>query len=123
MSLPDDCLLVEMNPEWFIPEEVCPSPRDERFAHAVEGDDAWDPRRWWYDTGNFGSVGLAIRTIAEVWNIDVTEAIHLMEPLHLQTDGDHRPALPTSDNNGTVRVTALRMRRPSVSAQIHSLKS
>jgi hypothetical protein len=113
VSLPDDCLLVEMNPEWFIPEEVHPSPRDERFAHVVEAEYAWDPRRWWYDTGNFGSVGLVVRTIAEVWGIDVVKAIHLMEPLHLQADGDHRPALPISDGRGTVRVTALRMRRPS----------
>ena len=112
VTLPDNCLLVEMNPEWFIPEEVCPSPRDERFADVVEGEHAWDPRRWWYDTGNFGSVGLVIRTIAGVWGLDVAEAIHLMEPLHLQADGDHRPALPILDSGGTVRVTALRMRRP-----------
>jgi hypothetical protein len=113
VSFPDDCLLVEMNPEWFIPEEVCPSPRDERFADVVEAEYAWDPRRWWYDTGNFGSVGLVVRTIADVWGIDVVKAVHLMEPLHLQTDGDHRPALPTLDSGGTVRVTALRMRRPA----------
>jgi hypothetical protein len=113
VNFPNDCLLVQMNPEWFIPEEVSPRPRDERFAHVVEAESAWDPRTWWYDTGNFGSVGLAVRTIAEAWGIDVVETIHLMEPLHLQADGDHRRTLPFLDSGGTVRVTGLRMRRPS----------
>ncbi|GID26724.1 hypothetical protein C8E87_2158 [Paractinoplanes brasiliensis] len=44
---------VEMNPEWFIPEEVCPSPRDERFADVIEGEGAWDPRRWWWAVSAF----------------------------------------------------------------------
>jgi hypothetical protein len=112
VDFPEGYLLVQMNPEWFIPEEVCPRPRDERFADVVETDTAWDPRRWWYDTGNFGSVGLAVRTIADAWGIDVLDAINLMEPLHLSADGDLRPALPFLDGDGAVRVTALRMRRP-----------
>lgn len=114
VDLPDDCLLVQMNPEWFIPEEVTPRPRDERFAQVVEAESAWDPRTWWYDTGNFGSVGLVVRTIADAWGIDVVEAVHLMEPLHLQTDGDHRRTLPVLDSDATVRVTAIRMRRPAL---------
>jgi len=110
VELPDDYLIVEMNPEWLIPEEVSARPRDDRFADAIEATSVWNPRTWWYDTGNFGSVGLAVRTISEAWGLDVVGAVNLMEPLHLQDDGDFRPMLPTSDG-GTVRLTAIRMRR------------
>jgi signal transduction histidine kinase len=111
VDLPNDCLLVSMNPLWELPEEVCPKPRDERFADAVESPSRWDPGAWWYDTGNFGAVGVTVRTIAKEWGIDIVDAVRLMEPLHLQDDGDFRPALPTADG-GTVRVTAIRMVRP-----------
>jgi hypothetical protein len=110
VELPEDYLIVEMNPGWLIPEEVRARPRDDRFADAIEATSVWNPRTWWYDTGNFGSVGLAVRTISEAWGLDVVEAVNLMEPLHLQDDGDCRPKLPTTDG-GTVRLTAIRMRR------------
>ncbi|MGH3770160.1 MAG: HD domain-containing protein [Pseudonocardiaceae bacterium] len=109
-DLPDDYLLVDMNPDWLIPEEVSAQPRDERFADAIEALSAWNPCAWWYDTGNFGSVGLAVRTISEAWGLDVVEAVNLMEPLHIQDNGDFRLMLPTEDG-GTVRLTAIRMRR------------
>lgn len=110
VKLPEDYLIVGMNPGWLIPEEVSARPRDDRFADAIEATSVWDLRTWWYDTGNFGSVGLAVRTISDAWGLDVVEAVNLMEPLHLQDDGDFRPMLPTADG-GTVRLTAIRMRR------------
>ncbi len=112
VDLPDAGIIVSLNPPWILPEEVLDRPRDERFADVIEPSSAWDPRTWWYDTGNFGSPGLVVRTIAEVWNIDIVEAVNLMEPLHLEDAGDLRPELNTTDG-GTVRVTAIRMRRPA----------
>lgn len=111
VEVPDDALVVSLNPGWFYPEEVRPRPRDERFVDAVEPPSGWDARTWWYDTGNFGSIGLVVRTIAEMWEIDVVEAVNLMEPLHMQDDCDRRPTLATADGVG-VHVTAIRMRRP-----------
>jgi hypothetical protein len=109
----DECLFVDLNPLWLYPEEVLARPRDEQFADVIEPSAAWDPRTWWYDTGNFGSVGLAVRTIADTWGIDLVDTVNLMEPLHLQGDYDLRPELNTNDG-GTVRVTAIRIRRPDV---------
>ena len=110
--LPVNYLIVNMNPEWIVPEEIAPRPRDERFADVVESDSGWDLRAWWYDTGNFGASGLAVRTIADAWGIDVVRAVKLMEPFHLQDDGeDRRPTLETADGD-IVRVAAIRMRRP-----------
>ena len=111
IQLPDEGILVHLYPGWLLPEEVCARPRDERFADVVEPSSAWDPRTWWYDTGNHGSTGLVVQTIAEAWNISVVEAVNLMEPLHLQGDRDLRPELKATDGS-TVRVTAIRMRRP-----------
>lgn len=111
VELPEGGIIVSLNPQWFLREEVLDRPRDERFANVIEPSAAWDPRTWWYDTGNFGSPGLVVRTIAQVWNIDIVEAVNLMEPLHLESIGDLRPELNTTDG-GTVRVTAIRMRRP-----------
>ncbi|RSM48623.1 ATP-binding protein [Amycolatopsis balhimycina DSM 5908] len=111
VEIPDHALIVGLNPAWFYPEEVRPRPRDERFVDAVEPPSGWDARTWWYDTGNFGSVGLVVRTIAELWEIDIVEAVNLMEPLAMQDDCDHRPLLETADGAG-LHVTAIRMRRP-----------
>lgn len=107
----DECIFVDLNPVWLYPEEVLARPRDERFADVIEPTAAWDPRTWWYDTGNFGSPGLVVRAIAGTWGMGVVEAVSLMEPLYLQGDDDLRPELRTR-NDGTVRVTAIRMRRP-----------
>ncbi len=109
---PEDILYVLINPSWRVPEEVLERPRDERFADVVQSSSAWDLRAWWYDTGNFGSIGLVIRTIAEAWDISVVDAVNLMEPLHLQEGRDLRPELRTTDG-GSVRVTAIRMQDPS----------
>jgi len=111
VETPEEGIFVHLNPQWYLPEEVLDRPRDERFADVIEPSAAWDPRTWWYDTGNFGSPGLVVHTIAEAWNIDLVEAVNLMEPLHLEDNGDLRPELPTADG-GTVRVTAIRMCRP-----------
>ncbi|MFJ7214793.1 ATP-binding protein [Amycolatopsis sp. NPDC098790] len=111
VEVPDHALVVNLNPTWLYPEEVRPRPRDERFVDAVEPPSGWDARTWWYDTGNFGSIGLVVRTIAELWEIDVVAAVNLMEPLHVQDDCDRRPTLATADGGG-VHVTAIRMRRP-----------
>jgi signal transduction histidine kinase len=108
---PSNVLFIPLNPFWLYPEEVRPRPRDERFADAVYSDAEWDVRTWWYDTGNFGTPGLVIRTIAEEWDIDVVEAVNSMEPLHVRGDQDLRLVLPTSDGHA-VRATAIRMRRP-----------
>jgi hypothetical protein len=35
----------------------------------------------WQRTGNFGGIGLVVRTIAETWHIGVEDAVRLMEPL------------------------------------------
>lgn len=107
----DECIFVDLNPPWFYPEEVLPRPRDERFADVIEPAAAWDPRTWWYDTGNFGTPGLVVRTIAETWDIGVVETVNIMEPLYIQGDHDLRAGLPTS-NGDRVKVTAIRMRRP-----------
>ncbi|GAB3894243.1 hypothetical protein GCM10029964_072300 [Kibdelosporangium lantanae] len=111
-SILDDMLLVSLNPGWEFPEEIRPAPRDERFADAVDSSSDWNPRAWWYDTGNFGSVGLVVRTVADVWGMDVVTAVNTMETLILQAAGDSRPTIPTNDGAG-VRVTAIRMRRPA----------
>ena len=109
----DKCLFVTLNPPWLFPEEVLARPRDERFESVVEPSSAWDPRTWWYDTGNFGAPGLVVRTIADLWCIDIVRAVNLMEPLHLERSRDLRCELNTTDN-GTVRVAAIRMRRPDM---------
>jgi Histidine kinase-, DNA gyrase B-, and HSP90-like ATPase len=108
---PHNALFVHINPPWLFPEEVLDRPRDERFAHATHSSSTWNLQAWWYDTGNFGSIGLVVKTIAETWDIDVKEAIMLMEPLHLQGDHDLRPRLETVDGD-SIRVTAIRMRDP-----------
>jgi hypothetical protein len=108
--VPDDVLLVSINPPWLLPEEVQGRPRDERFALSVQSSSAWNLGAWWHDTGNFGSIGLVVRTIAEVWGIDIVDAVNRMEPLHLQGDHDLRPGLPTLDGD-SIRVTAIRMQR------------
>jgi hypothetical protein len=54
-----------------------------------------------------------VRTIAEVWNIDVEDAVTLMEPLYLEGDRDLRPRLEAVDGDA-IRVTAIRMRDPLV---------
>jgi hypothetical protein len=112
IKLPDNALLVGINPPWLFPEEVLSRPRDERFAHATHSSSTWNLQAWWYDTGNFGGVGLVVRAIAEAWNIGVDEAVMLMEPLYLQDDHDLRPRLETIDGD-SIRVTAIRMRDPS----------
>ena len=112
VRLPIDVLLVDLNPVWILPEEVLPRPRDDRFVHMVQSSSAWNPGAWWYDTGNFGAVGLVVRTIAGVWKIDAAEAVSLMEPLHLEDDRDLRPQLQTADGQG-VPAIAIRIRKPS----------
>ncbi len=109
---PDNALFVQLNPVWLFPEEVLSRPKDKRFARATHSSATWNLHAWWYDTGNFGSVGLVVRTIAEVWNIDIPAAINLMEPLHIHGDRDLRPQLEAIDGD-PLRVTAIRMRDPS----------
>jgi hypothetical protein len=94
-----------------VSEEALPRPRDEQFADAVEPPSGWDPRTWWYDTGNCGSVGMVVRTIATTWGLSIVDVINLMEPLDLRHDRDLRLVLPIA-GGGTVRVTAIRLRRP-----------
>lgn len=114
LSPPDDALFVGINPPWLFPEEVLERPRDERFTHAVQSESTWNLDAWWYDTGNFGNVGLVVRTIAETWQISIEDAIRLMEPLHVQGDRDLRLCIET-DEGEPLRVTAIRMRRPAAS--------
>jgi histidine kinase/DNA gyrase B/HSP90-like ATPase len=113
VRLPDSALLVSINPPWLFPEEVLSRPRDERFAHATHSSSTWNLQAWWYDTGNFGGIGLVVRTIAEAWNINVEEAVTIMEPLYLEGDRDLRPRLEAVDGDA-IRVTAIRMRNPLV---------
>jgi hypothetical protein len=108
---------VHINPVWLFPEEVLSRPRDERFAHATHSSSTWNLQAWWYDTGNFGGIGLVVRTIAETWNIGIDEAVMLMEPLYLQGDRDLRPRLETVDGE-SIRVTAIRMQDPSVRKEL-----
>jgi hypothetical protein len=108
---PDNALLLLINPPWLFPEEVLARPRDERFAHAVQSPSTWNLDAWWYDTGNFGGVGLTVRTIAEAWQLSIEDAVRLMEPLHVQGDRDLRPRIETDDGE-SIRVVAIRMRRP-----------
>lgn len=110
LEVPDNVLFVAFNPPWLYKEEVLPKPRDERFVDAIEPPSGWDARTWWYDTGNFGSVGLVVRTIAEVWETDVVDLVNSMETLCLRDECDQRPVFPTADGTG-VRVTAIRLRR------------
>jgi Histidine kinase-, DNA gyrase B-, and HSP90-like ATPase len=67
LLLPEDCLLVSLYHWWRFPAEIRESPQDERFADAESTGSGWDPRVWWYDSGNFGSIGLVVHTIAQVW--------------------------------------------------------
>jgi hypothetical protein len=111
---PENALLLLINPPWLFPEEVLARPRDERFAYAVQSPSTWNLDAWWYDTGNFGGVGLTVRTIAEAWQLSIEDAVRIMEPLHVQGDRDLRPRIETDDGE-PIRVTAIRMKRPSAS--------
>ncbi len=111
LNPPDNALFVGINPQWLLPEEVLARPRDERFAYAVQSESTWNLDAWWYDTGNFGNVGLVVRTIADAWQISVEDAVRLMEPLHVQGDRDLRPCIET-DEGEPIRVAAIRMKRP-----------
>jgi hypothetical protein len=110
LILPEDCLLVTLYTRWRFPEEIHEHPRDERFADAEQTDSGWDPRVWWYD-GSFGSIGLVVRTIAQVWRADLVELVNLMEALHLDDDGGRRGDLPNA-NGGKMRVDMVRLPRP-----------
>jgi hypothetical protein len=114
IEAPENGIFVDLNPPWLFPEQVLSRPRDERFAQSTQSSSRWNLGAWWYDTGNFGSIGLVVRTIAEVWNISVVDAISLMEPLHFQEGRDLRPELRTKDGK-SMRVVAIRMQRPSPS--------
>ncbi|XVU29017.1 HD domain-containing protein [Actinoplanes sp. CA-054009] len=111
LSFGDDCLVLNLYPEWLFPEEILPSPKDERFADAQLTGSGWDARVWWYGTGNFGSVGLVMRAISGEWGIDIPELLDLMEPLHPHDDGDARPEVPVV-GGGVERVEMIRLRRP-----------
>ncbi|XVV16143.1 HD domain-containing protein [Actinoplanes sp. CA-131856] len=111
LSFGDDCLVLDLYPEWLYPEEILPSPKDERFADARLTGSGWDARVWWYGTGNFGSVGLVMRAISGEWGIDIPELLDLMEPLHAHDDGDSRPEVPVV-GGGVERVEMIRLRRP-----------
>ncbi|MFF5085365.1 ATP-binding protein [Actinoplanes sp. NPDC000266] len=111
LSFGDDCLVLDLYPEWLFPEEIFPSPKDERFADAQLTGSGWDARVWWYGTGNFGSAGLVIRAISGEWGIDIPDLLDLMEPLHPQDNGDARPEVPVV-GGGVERVEMIRLRRP-----------
>ena len=118
LLLPEDCLLVRSYTLWRFPDEVRERPRDERFADAEQAGSGWDPRVWWYDLGSFGSIGLVVRTIAQAWGVDLVELVSLMEPLHLDDDGDRRGDLPKA-SGGTMRLDMIRLRRPESRGEGH----
>ncbi|SNY60934.1 HD domain-containing protein [Paractinoplanes atraurantiacus] len=111
LSLGDNCLFVSLYTRWLFPEEILPSPKDQAFADAQPAGDGWDARVWWYATGNFGSPGIVIRAISKEWGIAIPEVLDLMEPLHLEGDGDARPEVPVV-GGGVERVEMIRLRRP-----------
>ncbi|MFG3697688.1 ATP-binding protein [Micromonospora sp. NPDC047620] len=113
LRFPEDCLVVSFYSEWMYPEEVLPRPKDERFADTETQGLKWNARSWWYDTGNFGSVGIVVRTIAEAWDLDVAELLDLVEPMHLDEDGDDRCPVPLV-GGGVERVEMVRLQRPGV---------
>ncbi|MDR7277239.1 HD domain-containing protein [Catenuloplanes atrovinosus] len=108
----DDCLIVSLYSAWNFPEEVLASPKDERFADAEPNGSGWDARVWWYDSGNFGSIGLVVKAISEEWGIDIPELLDLMDKRHLDDDGDGRCAVPVA-GGGTERMEMIYLRRPS----------
>ncbi|MEU7977040.1 ATP-binding protein [Micromonospora sp. NPDC049081] len=111
LQFPEDCLVVNFYSEWLYPEEVLPRPKDERFADTELQGVKWNARSWWYDTGNFGSVGLVIRVIAAMWELALPDLLDLMEPMHLDEDGDER--CPVSLVGGGIeRVEMVRLQRP-----------
>jgi hypothetical protein len=115
LTLPDDCLLVSLYNQWRFPAEIKESPRDERFANAEQTSETWDPRVWWYDNGNFGSTGIIMRTIAEVWKVDLTTLIDSMAPMHLNDEGDNRGEI-TKVRGGIMRADMIRLRNPQSEA-------
>jgi hypothetical protein len=105
-------LLIDFYPSWLLDERIQPSPRDERFVGIVESSIGWDLRTWWYESANFGGIGLAVRAIAETWGLSIERTVALMEPLDLREDEDRRVVLPIHGRDEGVRVTAIRMKRP-----------
>ncbi|GIG91666.1 HD domain-containing protein [Plantactinospora endophytica] len=111
LLIPQDCLVVSLYSEWLYPEEILPRPKDERFPDPDPQGTKWNARGWWSDSGNFGSVGIVVRTIAEMWNVDLGELLDLMEPMHLDEDGDDRCPVPLV-GGGAERIEMVRLQRP-----------
>ncbi|MCM4077771.1 HD domain-containing protein [Paractinoplanes hotanensis] len=107
----ENCLILSLYPDWQFPEEVLPSPKDDRFADIELAETGWNSRAWWYDSGNFGSVGLVVRAISEEWGIDIPELLELMEPLHLEDGRDARCDVPVV-GGGSEKVEMIRLQRP-----------
>lgn len=112
VRLPAHGLIVELYPMWVFPEEIVPSPRDERFTEAAENGEEWSACAWWCEHGNYGAAGVVVRTIAEAWKADVDDVVRGMESLYIDRERDNRLELTTFTSDSPARVTAFRVRRP-----------
>jgi Histidine kinase-, DNA gyrase B-, and HSP90-like ATPase len=110
VDLPDNALAVLFHSPWFFPAEILAKPRDEEFANCVDTGSRWDLGSWWCESGNFGSAGLAIKTIATTWHVSVGELVRTMKPLHLSSESDDRIILPTADGQ-SVHIEAIELVR------------
>jgi hypothetical protein len=110
VELPDNALTVLFHSPWFFPIEILPKPRDEEFADCAETDNRWNLRSWWCESGNYGSAGLAIKTIAGEWDISTGDLVRTMQPLHLSSESDDRIILPTADGQ-SVHIEAIQLSR------------
>ncbi|MEU7756801.1 ATP-binding protein [Micromonospora sp. NPDC049171] len=117
LQFPRDCLVVSFYSDWLYPEEVLPRPKDERFADTELQGPKWNARSWWYDSGNYGAIGIVVRTIAEIWRLDLAELLDLMEPMHLDEDGDVRCPVPLV-GGGAELVEMVQLKRPDVVSQL-----
>lgn len=109
----DRYLLADLYPRWLFPEEMLARPIDDRFPDSVEEDYGWDVRYWWRSSGNYGPIGIVVRTIAAAWGIDTFDLVNLMEPYGLTAEEDQRFDVPTVDG-GYAKAVAIRMRKPEV---------
>ncbi|NRQ38006.1 hypothetical protein HII36_40180 [Nonomuraea sp. NN258] len=108
--IPPHGLVVDLYPMWVFPEDMVPSPRDERFAEHAEDDAEWSSRAWWYESGNFGAAGVVVRSVAEAWAADLVDVVTGMEAFDSDDFGDNRLELPCADGPPT-RVSGFRVAR------------
>jgi hypothetical protein len=109
--LPDDAIVLNLNPSWFFPEEVLPRPKDTRFSNDVASGPEWNSQRWLYHTGKAGSLALVVDAMLQAWDCTAAELADGIEWLDYGKDADRRIEVRCTDGVGTVRLEVYRVSR------------